>query len=173
LVSELRENLLLYSSNLLLGFSNWPVIYYIFPRQLGTKVFCRRCRVLKKILSHHHHRAINGDEKALPHREQTCCHPSVSLYLHHFQQSPTTLSSKEKRVIVASVIDLQDHGLRVASRVVAIVASSGICSMLVLPPITCTATLPPTHVYSLVVKLGPRRAPPPGLLVADIDNTTR
>jgi hypothetical protein len=42
-----------------LGFSNWLVIYYIFPRQLGTEVFGRRCRVLKKKLSHHHHRAIN------------------------------------------------------------------------------------------------------------------
>jgi hypothetical protein len=40
-----------------LGFSNWPVIYYIFPRQPGTEIFYRRCRVLKKKLSHHHHRA--------------------------------------------------------------------------------------------------------------------
>jgi hypothetical protein len=53
-----------------LGFSNWPVIYYIFPCQLGTEVFYRHCRVLKKKLSHHHHRAINkfsgivaGEEK--------------------------------------------------------------------------------------------------------------
>jgi hypothetical protein len=64
LVSKMRENLLLYSSNLLLGFSNWPVIYYIFPRQLGTEVFCRRCRVLKKKLSHHHHRAISTSSAA-------------------------------------------------------------------------------------------------------------
>jgi hypothetical protein len=42
-----------------LGVSNWPIIYYIFPRQLGTEVLCRRCRVLKKKLSHHHHRAIS------------------------------------------------------------------------------------------------------------------
>jgi hypothetical protein len=55
-----------------LGFSNWPVIYYIFPRQLGTEVFCRCCHVLKKKLSHHHHRAINkfsgadaGEERRL------------------------------------------------------------------------------------------------------------
>jgi hypothetical protein len=55
-----------------LGFSNWPVIYYIFPCQLGSRSFCRRCRVLKKKLSHHHHRAINkfsgavaGEERRL------------------------------------------------------------------------------------------------------------
>jgi hypothetical protein len=66
LVLELRENLLLYSSNLLLGFSNWPVIYYIFARQLGTEVFCRRCCVLKNKLSHHHHRAIMLPDAYVP-----------------------------------------------------------------------------------------------------------
>jgi hypothetical protein len=62
--------------------SNWPVIYYAFPHQLGIgsfrsplpgieeeaptssspryqQVFWRRCRGLKKKLPHHHHRAIN------------------------------------------------------------------------------------------------------------------
>jgi hypothetical protein len=50
-----------------LGFSNWPVIYYTFPRQLGCRSFYRRCRVLKKKLSHHHHRAIRG----LEHNQKT------------------------------------------------------------------------------------------------------
>jgi hypothetical protein len=55
-----------------LGFSNWPVIYYIFPRQLGTEVCCHHCHVLKKKLSQHHHRATNkfsgavaGEERRL------------------------------------------------------------------------------------------------------------
>jgi hypothetical protein len=42
-----------------LGFSNWPVIYYTFPRNLGRRSFCRRYHALKKKLSHHHHRATN------------------------------------------------------------------------------------------------------------------
>jgi hypothetical protein len=42
-----------------LGFSNWLVIYYIFPRQLGTEVSVAVAVYLKKKLSHHHHRAIN------------------------------------------------------------------------------------------------------------------
>jgi hypothetical protein len=55
-----------------LGFSNWPVIYYIFPRQLGTEVSVVVVMYLKKKLSHHHHRAINkffgaiaGEERRL------------------------------------------------------------------------------------------------------------
>jgi hypothetical protein len=55
-----------------LGFSNWPVIYYIFPRQLGTEVSVAVAVYLKKKLSHHHHRAINkfsgvvaGEERRL------------------------------------------------------------------------------------------------------------
>jgi hypothetical protein len=42
-----------------LGVSNWPVIYYTFPRQLGIRSFCCRCRGLKKKLPHHYHCAIN------------------------------------------------------------------------------------------------------------------
>jgi hypothetical protein len=53
-----------------LGFSNWLVIYYIFPRQLGTEVFYHHCRVLKKKLSHHYHRAINKFSSAVAEEER-------------------------------------------------------------------------------------------------------
>jgi hypothetical protein len=53
-----------------LGVSNWPVIYYIFPRQIGIEVFYRRCRVLKKKLPHHHHRAINKFSGAVAREEK-------------------------------------------------------------------------------------------------------
>jgi hypothetical protein len=42
-----------------LGVSNWPVIYYTFPRQLGNRSFLSSLPRLKKKLPHHHHRAIN------------------------------------------------------------------------------------------------------------------
>jgi hypothetical protein len=42
-----------------LGVSNWPVIYYTFPRQLGNISFLSLLPRLKKKLPHHHHRAIN------------------------------------------------------------------------------------------------------------------
>jgi hypothetical protein len=42
-----------------LGDSNWPVIYYTFPRQLGNRSFLSSLPRLKKKLPYHHHRAIN------------------------------------------------------------------------------------------------------------------
>jgi hypothetical protein len=49
---------------------------------LAPEVFCRRCRVLKKKLSHHHHRAINkfsgavaGEEKKTSARGVSHTHP--------------------------------------------------------------------------------------------------
>jgi hypothetical protein len=41
-----------------LGVSNWPVIYYTFPHQLGNRSFLSPLPRLKKKLPHHHHRAI-------------------------------------------------------------------------------------------------------------------
>jgi hypothetical protein len=90
-----------------LGFFNWPVIYYIFPRQLGTEVFCRRCRVLKKKLSHHHHRAINkflgavaGEERRLLQGEFrthilyfVLSFALLYFYLHRFIKNPKKLVS--------------------------------------------------------------------------------
>jgi hypothetical protein len=55
-----------------LGFPTGRSFTTYFPRQLGTEVFCRRCRVLKKKLSYYHHQAINkfsgvvaGEERRL------------------------------------------------------------------------------------------------------------
>jgi hypothetical protein len=42
-----------------LGVSNWPVIYYTFPRQLGNRSFLSLLPRLKKKLPHRNHRAIN------------------------------------------------------------------------------------------------------------------
>jgi hypothetical protein len=42
-----------------LGVSNWPVIYYTFPRQLGNRSFLSPLPRFKKKVPHHHHRAIN------------------------------------------------------------------------------------------------------------------
>jgi hypothetical protein len=42
-----------------LGVSNWPVMYYTFPRQLGNISFLSLLPRLKKKFPHHHHRAIN------------------------------------------------------------------------------------------------------------------
>jgi hypothetical protein len=41
-----------------LGVSNWLVIYYTFPRQLGNRSFLSLLPRLKKKLPNHHHRAI-------------------------------------------------------------------------------------------------------------------
>jgi hypothetical protein len=41
-----------------LGVSNWPVIYYTFPRQLGNISFLSPLPRFKKKLPHHHYRAI-------------------------------------------------------------------------------------------------------------------
>jgi hypothetical protein len=67
-----------------LGFSNWPVIYYIFPRQLGTEVFCRHCRVLKKKLSHHHHRAINKFSGAVAEEERRLLQGEFCTHILYF-----------------------------------------------------------------------------------------
>jgi hypothetical protein len=67
-----------------LGFSNWPVIYYIFPRQLGTEVFCRRCHVLKKKLSHHHHRAINKFSGAVAGEERRLLQGEFRMHILYF-----------------------------------------------------------------------------------------
>jgi hypothetical protein len=89
------------------GFSNWLVIYYIFPRQLGIEVFCRRCCVLKKKLSQHHHRVINkfsgavaGEERRLLQGEFrmhilyfVLSFALLYFYLHHFIKNTKKLVS--------------------------------------------------------------------------------
>jgi hypothetical protein len=51
--------LLLYSSNLLLGFPTGRSFTTHSHINLASEVFCRRCRGLKKKIPHHHHRTIN------------------------------------------------------------------------------------------------------------------
>jgi hypothetical protein len=49
-----------------LGVSNWPVIYYTFPRQLGNRIFLLPLPRLKKKLPHHHYSAITASGRTPP-----------------------------------------------------------------------------------------------------------
>jgi hypothetical protein len=74
---------------------------------LAPEVFCRRCRVLKKKLSHHHHRAINkfsgaiaGEERRLLQGEFrthiiyfVLSFALLYIYLHRFIKNPKKIVS--------------------------------------------------------------------------------
>jgi hypothetical protein len=90
-----------------LGFSNWPVIYYTFPRQLGSRSFLSPLPCIKEKLSHHHHRAINmfsgtvaGEERRLLQGEFrthilyfVLSFALLYFYLHRFIKNPKKLVS--------------------------------------------------------------------------------
>jgi hypothetical protein len=61
-----------------LGVSNWPVIYYMFPRQLGDRSFLSPLPRLKKKLPHHHHRAINKFSCAVAGEKEDFCKGSFA-----------------------------------------------------------------------------------------------
>jgi hypothetical protein len=66
--------LLLYSSKPSLGvFQLAGHLLHIFHVNLAPEVFCHRCHVLKKKLSHHHHRAINKFSGAIAGEEEDFC----------------------------------------------------------------------------------------------------
>jgi hypothetical protein len=48
-----------------LGVSNWPVIYYTFPHQLGNRSFLSPLLRFKKKFPHYHHHAIRDHQTEL------------------------------------------------------------------------------------------------------------
>jgi hypothetical protein len=61
-----------------LGVSNWPVIYYTFPRQLGNRSFLSPLPRFKKKLPHHHHRVINKFSGAIAGKKEDFCKGSFA-----------------------------------------------------------------------------------------------
>jgi hypothetical protein len=71
-----------------LGVSNWPVIYYTFPRQLGTRSFLSplpgieeeavTSTTRQQVFWHHHHRAINKFSGAVAGEKEDFCKGSFA-----------------------------------------------------------------------------------------------
>jgi hypothetical protein len=61
-----------------LGVSNWPVIYYTFPHQLGNRSFLSPLLRFKKKFPHYHHRAINKFSGAIAEEKEDFCKGSFA-----------------------------------------------------------------------------------------------